>query len=289
VLAHAALWLIAPAMHGARVPVNFDNLDSRWKAGAVQKEVAPGIMLEMIVTHAGAPDRVAFLSSAETDDQPGALGAFAHRLADSFGAFHCVALTEEDSTKMGYAGHDLNFELFNGKETVDCELFVFADRETRWGVLYLKPKDTPFRADSVFSHLHKNDPLPEGVVALPTLRVNGIPLTEFQISFEITRNAAGDRVAGIVVSNVPERSDTEQAGVKVGDAIVAIDGRAATDFSVGVDKDSELGRIFLNRKTGDTVVLEVMHANAEKPLSVTLRVPRRRDFRLLLGPIIFDQ
>ena len=128
VLAHAALWLIAPAMHGARVPVNFDNLDSRWKAGAVQKEVAPGIMLEMIVTHAGAPDRVAFLSSAETDDQPGALGAFAHRLADSFGAFHCVALSEEDSTKMGYAGHDLHFELVNGKETVDCELFVFADR-----------------------------------------------------------------------------------------------------------------------------------------------------------------
>jgi hypothetical protein len=288
VLAHAALWLIAPAMRGAPVPVSFDNLDSRWKAGAVQKAVAPGIMLEMIITHAGAPDRLVFLSSPKTDDQPGALGAFAHRLEDSFVAFHRVPLTEENSTKMGYAGHDLHFELVNEKEAVDCELFVFADRQTWWGILYSKPKDTPFRADSVFSHLHQNDPLPEGVVALPTVRVNGIPITDFQISLEITRNSAGDRVAGIVVSNVPERSDTEHAGVKVGDAIVAIDGRAVTEFSAGVGKDSEIGRIFLNRKTGDTVVLEVMRANAAKSFSATLRIPSPLNFRLLLGPVIFD-
>jgi hypothetical protein len=288
VLAHAALWLIAPVMHGARVPINFDNLDSRWKAGAVQKEVAPGIMLEMIITHADAPDRLVFLSSPQTDDQPGALGAFAHRLVDSFVAYHRALLMEEDSTKMGYAGRDLRFELVNEKEAVDCELFVFANRQTWWGILYSKPKDTPFRADPVFSRLRKNEPLPEGVVALPTLRVNGIPLTDFQISLEITRNAAGDRVAEIVVSNVPERSDTEQAGVKVGDAIVAIDGRAVTEFSAGVGKDSEIGRIFLNRKRGDTVVLEVRHEHAEKSFSVTLRIPRLLDFGLLLGPVHFD-
>jgi len=99
-LVNAALWLIAPAMRGAPVPVSFDNLDSRWKAGTVQEAVAPGIMIEMIITHTGAPDRLVFLSSPKTDDQPGALGVFAHRIEGSFGAFHCVAVTEEDSTKM---------------------------------------------------------------------------------------------------------------------------------------------------------------------------------------------
>ena len=130
-------------------------------------------------------------------------------------------------------------------------------------------------AEAAFSLLHKNAPQPPGVVALAPVRVKGVPVSDFPISLEVIRNPAGDRVERIVVSDVPAESAIEQAGVRVGDAIVAIDGRKTEDFAAGLGKDDELGRIFLNRTPGDTVKLEIQPADAGKPFSVTLRAQAR--------------
>jgi hypothetical protein len=274
-LAGFAILLAGPAANGAPLPVSIDAYDGHWRPEAVRAEVAPGITFEAVVTHVGAPDRLILFSSRKTDDQPGSLAAFAQRLKNSFTAFHCADLTEMDSTRMGFAGRDLRFELANATLALDCELFVFAGEESWWGVLYAKPRNAPMTAEAAFSLLHKNAPQPPDVVALAPVRVKGIPVSDFPISLEIIRNPAGDRVAEIVVSDVPAGSATEQAGVRVGDAIVAIDGRKTGDFAAGLGKDDELGRIFLNRTPGETVRLEIQPADSRKPFSVTLRAQAR--------------
>jgi C-terminal processing protease CtpA/Prc len=74
----------------------------------------------------------------------------------------------------------------------------------------------------------------------------------------------------IIVSEVPEDSLTEKAGVKPGDRVIRINGRPAESFTAGVTRESELGRIFIDRPPGETVQLEILAADARTPFSLTL-------------------
>jgi hypothetical protein len=259
------------AAHGAPLPVSIDDFDGHWRAEVVQKEMAPGFTVEVIVTHVGAPDRLVLFSSRKTDDPPDSLAGFAQRLKHSFTAFHRADLAESDSIRMGFAGRDLRFELANATGTLDCELFVFADQEFWWGVLYAKPRNAPVTAESAFGLLRKSIAPAPGVVALEPVRVKGIPVSDFPISIDVIRDPAGNRVARVVVSHVPAGSTTAQAGVRAGDTILAINGRKIGAFAAGVSKDDELGRVFLNRKSGDVVELEIQPADSKEPFSVRLR------------------
>ncbi|HVS50962.1 MAG TPA: PDZ domain-containing protein [Opitutaceae bacterium] len=267
------------ALAAAELPFTIADHDGQWKPAAVQKEVAPGLSFEAVIAHTGAPDRFVVFS-APRNDSPVDLAAFAHRITDSFNAYASKLLAESDTRRMGFGGHALRFTLAGAQATFDCELFVFTDEKTCWGVLYSEPHRAPDPAAAARDPFAVLEKKPPGVVALAPFRVKEPPLSRFPISFEVVRDPTGQRVTGIVVTEVPRNSTTEQAGVQVGDAIVAIDGRKVQEFAAGVGKDSELGRIFLNREPGDSVDLEIQPAKGAKPFFVRLTIAK--------GSIFFD-
>ncbi len=269
--------LASLALSAATLPFGIENRDGEWKQTVVQKPVAPGINLELILTHAAGPERLVVLNSPRADDRPAALAEFGHRIKEAFTAYRSGKLTEEDATKIGYAGRELRFQLVNARETLDCELFVFPAGPDWWALLYSRPRDASTVATAAHDPMSRLYAERAGVVTIPPVRVKDIPVSSFSLSLEITRNAAGDRVAGIVVTGVPAGSLAEQAGIRAGDAIIAINRRKVEEFAAGVEKDSEIGRVFLNRGPGDTVQLELRRAGVPDPFTVHLKVANLLD------------
>jgi PDZ domain len=264
---------------GAPWPFTVENPHGQWTALSVQKQPVPGLTIETVIAHADGQTRIFILSAPKTDDAPGSLMAFAGLVKGCFPAYQSTALAEKDAEEIGFSGRDLRFELAREKEILSCELFVFAQDKNWWGVLRVAPRGAPAPSQPPFAIFHAKLNLPAGVVGMEPVHVKDTPLTSFPISLEIVPDYATDRIVRILVNEVPEGSITERAGVKVGDEIIAINGRKITDFKVGVGKDSEIGRIFLNREPGDMVDLELMaHTPGRKSRTVTLRVSSQAGF-----------
>lgn len=266
---------IVAGMRGAELPFAFDTRDGQWKEATVQKTAAPGITVERVVAHVAGAERLIVLSSPLAAGDTESLGDFGRRVRASFTGYRSSGdVTEREASHLDYAGRTLTFDLSNAKETLDVELFVFADGNTRWAVLHSKTKSAVAAVvPAAFSLLQKKTAKAPGVVGLDPFRVKSDPVTGFPIAFRIEQGAGSNRIKEILVTQVPEGSSTEKAGVKVGDKIVSVNGRKTQDFSVGAGKESELGRIFLNRQPGDEVTLELIAATNAKSYKVTLRVP----------------
>lgn len=282
-LAGAALALARPATRATPLPVHLNAEDRRWELADVQPETASGVTFEAVAQHLGAPDRLLFLSAPLADVAPGAPAAFAHHFLDALTAFDCLNLTEHNATMFGYAGRDLRFDLVNDNEGLNCELFVFADAGTCWGLLYAKPQDAPQTAAAAFDQLVRNVPPPAGVIALAPVQVRNRPICDFAVSLGVRWSLGGDRVEAIRVTNVPKGSDAAIAGVKAGDAVIEINGRKIEEFSGGVGKDDDLGKIFLNRRFGDTVRLKILPPGQSKTFRVTLHAQHARPLDFLFG------
>ena len=264
---------LAPA--GIPPPFAVGTGGGAWQVQPLQRPAAPGIGFELTVLHVGAADRLIVLSATPGEARGASLGAFGRRIAAAFTDYRCEQLNEAAASRIGYRGLEQRFELTSEKNTLACELFLFADGPNWWAVLYARPKAAPDGAEPAFALLTRGPPA--GVVALEPFRVRDVPVSGFPIGFAVERDAASGRVLRVVVNEVPPNSETEQAGVKVGDAITAIDGRAAADFGPGVGKDSELGRVFLTRDLGAQVTLTIA-PRAGTPFKLTLRVRAGPDF-----------
>jgi hypothetical protein len=141
-------------------------------------------------------------------------------------------------------------------------------------LLHVRSKGAPAAVPSAFDILRKPASPPAGIVSLPPFRVKDTPLSKFPITFDVIRTGDSKRVSEIIVTALTEGSSVEREGtIQVGDRIIAINGRKTQEFAAGVEKDSELGRIFLNRGPGDQVELELLSPRWPKPYTVTLRIP----------------
>jgi PDZ domain len=282
-LAGAVLALAGPAARAAPLPVRLSDADPRWRLEEVEKRAAPGLTLAAVAIHAGAPDRLILLTAPAAG--PGAVDPdeFARRITAAFTEFTCVPQGARNATRAGFAGRVRSFELTGAHGALDCELFVFTDAGSRWGILYAKPPAAGETAAAAFGLLLKNVPLPAGTFALKPVRVRNTPLTTFPLSFQVRSRNGSNRVATITITAIPDNSEAERAGIQVGDEIVAIDGRMAADFTPGVGKDDELGRIFINRQPGDSVTLEIRAPGAKQTFTVTLHAGRDDDTDSLFG------
>lgn len=273
-LGFAGLWAAVAGANGATLPFTIDTQDGQWKAVSVQKVVAPDVTFDTVISHVNGTERLIVFRSPAKADGPDSLTTFARHLKDSFTAYHSSSEgTEQAGEKLGYRGRDLTFDMVNEKGAFDCELFVFANEQTWWGVLHAKSKSAPASSTSAFSLLHKIDAPPADVIKLDSIRIKDTPLSKFPISIDVLRSLGSNRVSEITVSDVHAGSAAERDGIRVGDKIISVNSRKTQDFAVGVGKDSELGRIFLNRDPGDEVKLELVSAESKKPYAVTLRVP----------------
>ena len=282
-LAGAVLALAGPTAPAAPLPVRLSDADPNWQLADVQPEAASGITFEAVATHAGAPDRLLFVRTPRTDGAPGGPAAFAHRFLDALTAFDCLNLTEQDATTCGYAGRDLRFDLVNDQQGLSCELFAFAAAGNWWGLLYVRPQDSAPPAGAAFGMLRRSAPLPPGVVALAPVRVRNTPICDFAVSLSVRWSNRDNRVEAMRILNVPAGSDAALGGVKAGDAVVEINGRKIEEYAGGVGRDDELGRIFLNRKFGDTVDLKILPPGQGKVFRVTLHAQRARPLNFLFG------
>jgi S1-C subfamily serine protease len=68
---------------------------------------------------------------------------------------------------------------------------------------------------------------------------------------------------GVLIVNVTPGGPAAQAGLKAGDIIVQLDGKAVNDVS-------GMGAILLSKKPGDTVSVQVYRGNQQQTVNVRL-------------------
>lgn len=154
---------------------------------------------------------------------------------------------------------------------------MFVENRVQWGVLCATPQVLAGTHASLLDLLHKEATPPGGLVELPTLRIRGDAMTDFPISFQILAHPGVRRVAKIIITQTNVDFGSARNSIEVGDEIVAIDGRASGEFDSALNKNSELGHIFLNRSSGDEVTLDLVSAKTHENYSATLHVANRRN------------
>ena len=257
----------------ARLAADFSPLvladpDGRWQERFVGRSFGQGMTFETAVLAPDSRGRLLIFSGRTPIDSPESLRAFAEQVQTGFASYQSTKVVERPAEVVGFSGLQYYFELVNNEETLACTLFVFANERRPWGVLSAAPTKPVSTSQPSFALLRKRtskDP-----VTLEPYTVKDTPLISYPISFTVTRDRKANHVNEILVSEVPEDSLTEKAGVKPGDIVVRINGRPAESFTAGVSRESELGKIFINRPPGETVQLDLLAAETRKAYSVTL-------------------
>jgi hypothetical protein len=249
-------------------PLVLVDPDGRWQERFVGRSFGRGMTFETAVLAPDSRGRLLIFSNRAPIDSPASLREFADQVQTGFSSYHSTKAVERPAEVMGFSGLQYDFELANNEETLACTLFVFAYERRPWGVLSAAPAKPLSAPQPSFALLRKRtskDP-----VTLEPYTVKDSPLISYPISFSVTRDRKANHVNEIIVSEVPEGSLTEKAGVKPGDKVIRINGRPAETFTAGVTRTSELGRIFIDRPPGETVQLDLLAPGTRKPFSVTL-------------------
>jgi len=112
----------------------------------------------------------------------------------------------------------------------------------------------------------KKTPTPENekVIVLEPFKIKGSPVISFAIDITVYADPETKKVNRIFISRVLPDSDAEKAGLQAGDEIVKLDGITVKELDAVVSINSPLGRIFLNRRPGEPLKLEVLTRRAEQ-------------------------
>ena len=89
-------------------------------------------------------------------------------------------------------------------------------------------------------------------------KVKTDPLINFGVSLRVMFDESKARVSRVFISEVRENSDAERERVQVGDEVIKINGRAVEGMEARLDRDSELGKLLLNRPIGTELKLEIV-------------------------------
>jgi len=264
----AAWWSNVVATAG---PLELVDPSGLWQETLVQRPLAAGINCEFAVTQPNRRERLLVMSSVPGTDEVESLSVFAQRLGNIVSASAIGSFSENPTAVMGFEGVELHFEVSDAGHRFICALFVFADGGQKWGVLHAVPVEEAATALQRYEILHKARPGSSEPVVLGPFRVKSVPVTGFPVSLQINHDRSTRRVTAVVISEVTDLGAKEYPELRAGDTVIRIDRRNVAEFSDGIGADTELGRIFLNRKLGDVVELDLLEANTKKPYSVRLR------------------
>lgn len=116
----------------------------------------------------------------------------------------------------------------------------------------------------------------EPIVKLEPMEVLGEPpKLSFGISLQIWQDSLTGNVSTIYITGVKKDSEAEKQGLKPFTQITRIDGRPVQSYLASLKSTSELGKIFINRKVGAKVALEVLSTDSPKPKTVVLVEPSK--------------
>jgi S1-C subfamily serine protease len=117
-------------------------------------------------------------------------------------------------------------------------------------------------------------PRPEVVsddaVHLPPFVVKARPLTSFGLALLIVVNARSKQVDRMFIKEVRADSEADANGLMAGTEIFSVDGRSVRSFVVRFDPESDLYRLFVNRRRGDRIRLVVIAPSATQSRTVVL-------------------
>jgi len=268
--------LFAPALRAALplLPFTLDDPDNRWRLVTSERTLDGGLKLAAVMGPRHGPAQMLVFNATADDESPLPPPDFAARLRSAVISAPVSELRHSTTTRIGYTGHLEQFATSVADATYRCELFAFAVGRERWALLQIQPATGGPARVSLFTLLKPAAPVPAGALAVAPFKVKEDPLTSFPISLHVRRDPANERLSHIYVTDVPSDSSTERVGVKVGDEILRIDGRAVTDFRTGVDRGSELGRILVNRPPGSVVDLEIITPGDPSSRRVRIESPR---------------
>ncbi|MBX3739018.1 MAG: hypothetical protein KF715_20155 [Candidatus Didemnitutus sp.] len=118
-------------------------------------------------------------------------------------------------------------------------------------------------------------PVADGkVVKLDPFKVRDDPLNSFGFDLRIYYDKKTNKVSRIFFGPIQENSSAAELDVLPGDELVTINGRPVAEFPAGVELGTELGKIFLARKPGDTLDLGIIRHRPGK-ITVTVASPPR--------------
>ncbi len=233
-----------------------------WQSTAAHRLAGPHLFIDRILRQENGQGRILVVSSSAD----GSLADFAHRVKLIFAHDAGENLLDGSAAHFGHPGHELHFRLARDGSVFFCELFVFEDDTVRRGLLCAATTAAapPY---TLLSRLYRKD---TEVLTLAPYKIKQDAATSFPISFRVLGNRETRRVTHLLVTDadLPD-SDPD---LHADDEIVAIDGRPSQQFDSVMARESELGRIFLNRQPGDEVRLDLISARTKKPFTVTLRV-----------------
>ncbi len=108
------------------------------------------------------------------------------------------------------------------------------------------------------------------VVKMEPVTVTADSLLSFGFSVRVIRTESPRQLVAMFVERVQRDSDADRKGLEAGMQIVAIDSRAASSFDPTFASGSDLARIFVGRRDGDSVVLDVIPPGKLTPKRLTI-------------------
>ena len=111
-------------------------------------------------------------------------------------------------------------------------------------------------------------------VPMEAILVEAKPLTSFGLSLQMVAVRQNKQILRMFVRDVVPQSEADYAGLQPGTEILSINGRAVNTFAVGFTPESELGRLFVNRRRGDRILLLIRPPGETDSRSVTLVMGR---------------
>ncbi len=117
---------------------------------------------------------------------------------------------------------------------------------------------------------------PEAPVAMRAYVVEAKPLTSFGISLRMVAARPTKQVLRMFVREVVPDSEADYNRLGPGTEILSINGKAVDSFVVAFDPESDLGRLFVNRRRGDRIEMEVIDPGETTPRRVVLVAGRNR-------------
>ncbi len=123
-------------------------------------------------------------------------------------------------------------------------------------------------------------------VKLNAYKVKGQPITSFGISLRVTGDPDTRKVRRIFIKAVEPDSEAAGKGLAENAEILSVDGKPVTAFAFGLKQGSELGRVFIKRKRGDTITLVVVDEKSTEPRTILLTEGAAAPDGQLLTPMI---
>ncbi len=265
----ALLALLAGAARADHPPLPFalENPDGPWRLREVERTLDAGLKLVGVLAPPGGAVRALVFNRSATETDP--VPPFAEQILSAVLKVPATPLDSQAAERLGYAGHFFRYESKTDDEVYHCEVFVFSTGQDRWGILeFVRPEAAT--SPRVFAALKAAKPVAAGALGITPFRVQADPITSFPIALKVHNDGTGARIGRIFVTEVPPDSATEKAGVKIGDEILALDGRAVSAFAPGVGRRSELGLLLIDRPPGTHLTLEIITPGDPAPRSVTL-------------------